>query len=249
MNLDWTTFALEAINFLILVWLLRRFFYRPVLTVLEARRAETARTIADAEVLRREAEALKSEFQARLAGEEQERSAALARLDEELAAERARRQATLEAALAAERKRREALEAREVGEREAASERQSVAIAAQFATRLLDWLAGPELDAKLADLALIDLDAERPEKLEALRAALREPGLSIKVVSAYPLDEARRAAFAQTLGKLTGRTIEPAFGEDAMLKAGVCIMAGSWVLMANLRDELNFFTAAFDHGA
>ena len=26
-----------------------------------------------------------------------------------------------------------------------------------------------------------------------------------------------------------------------MLKAGVCIMAGSWVLMANLRDELNFF--------
>jgi len=28
----------------------------------------------------------------------------------------------------------------------------------------------------------------------------------------------------------------------------VCIMAGSWVLMANLRDELNFFGGAFDHG-
>jgi F-type H+-transporting ATPase subunit b len=248
MNLDWTTLAFEAINFLILVWLLKRFFYRPVLTVLEARRAETAKTIADAEVLRREAETLKSEFQARLAGEEQERSAALARLDEEIATNRSRRQAAMEAALAVERTRREAMEARERSEREVTLERQSVAIAARFATRLLDRLAGPELNAKLADLALNELDARRTEQLEALCAALREPGLHIKVVSAYPLDGGRRAAFAQTLGKLTGRTIEPSFGEDAMLKAGVCIVAGSWVLMANLRDELNFFTGAFDHG-
>jgi hypothetical protein len=28
----------------------------------------------------------------------------------------------------------------------------------------------------------------------------------------------------------------------------VCIMAGSWVLMANLRDELGFFAESFDHG-
>jgi hypothetical protein len=28
----------------------------------------------------------------------------------------------------------------------------------------------------------------------------------------------------------------------------VCIMAGSWVLMANLRDELGFFAGTFDHG-
>ena len=49
MEFDWTTFALEALNFLVLVWLLKRFFYRPVLAVIEARRAETAKTIADAE--------------------------------------------------------------------------------------------------------------------------------------------------------------------------------------------------------
>ena len=48
-------------------------------------------------------------------------------------------------------------------------------IAARFATRLLERLAGPELEAKLADLALSELDAERPDKLEALRTALREP--------------------------------------------------------------------------
>ena len=33
-----------------------------------------------------------------------------------------------------------------------------------------------------------------------------------------------------------------------MLKAGVCIMAGAWVLMANLRDELDFFAGGLEHG-
>lgn len=248
MAFDWTTSALEALNFLVLVWLLKRFFYRPVLAVIEARRAETVKTIADAEAVRREAEGLKSECQARLAGVGQERAAARARLDEEIAAERARRLAALEAEVAAERKRRETLEARERSELELALERDAMGIAARFATRLLERLAGPELEAKLVELALSELNAQTPDKLQALRDALRDTGVSIKVVSAYPLDAARQAAFTQSLGKLAGRMVAPKFAEDAMLKAGVCIMAGSWVLMANLRDELDFFSGAFERG-
>jgi F-type H+-transporting ATPase subunit b len=245
---DWTTFALEALNFLVLVWLLKRFFYSPVLAVIEARRAATAKTIADAEAVRREAEALKSEYQTHLAEVDTERAAAKARTNEDIAAERARRLTTMEAEITEERRRREAMEARERSELELALERKAMAIAARFATRLLERLAGPELEAKLADLALSELDAEQPDKLEALRTALREPGGSIKVVSAYPLDDARRAAFTRTLSALAGRELVPRFAEDAVLKAGVCIMAGSWVLMANLRDELGFFAGTFDHG-
>jgi F-type H+-transporting ATPase subunit b len=249
MELDWTTFALEVLNFLVLVWLLKRFFYRPVLAVIEARRAETAKTIADAEAVRRDAERLKTEYQAHLAEVDKERAAAKGRLDEDIAAERSRRLAAVAAEIVEERRRREALEARERSEVELALERQATLIAARFATRFLERLAGPELEAKLADLALSELDAGRSDKLEALRAALKDPGVSIKVVSAYPLDAARRAAFTAALGKLAGRALAPTFAEDTVLKAGVCIMAGSWVLMANLRDELNFFATAFEHGA
>lgn len=244
MEFDWTTFALEVLNFLVLVWLLKRFFYRPVLAVIEARRAETAKTIADAEAVRREAEGLKSECQARLAGIDQERAAARAKLDEEIAAERALRLAAVEAEVNADRQRRQMLEARERSEREAALEREAVTIAARFASRFLDRLAGPELEAKLVELALSELNALAPETLDALR----DPGASIKVVSAYPLEEAQRAAFTQALGRLAGRAIAPEFSDDALLKAGVCIMAGAWVLMANLRDELNFFSGAFERG-
>ena len=39
MELNWTTFALEIVNFLALLWILKRFLYRPVLATLAERRA------------------------------------------------------------------------------------------------------------------------------------------------------------------------------------------------------------------
>ena len=39
MELDWTTFILEIINFLVLVWILHRFLYQPVMNVIAQRRA------------------------------------------------------------------------------------------------------------------------------------------------------------------------------------------------------------------
>lgn len=244
MEFDLTTFILEVINFLVLVWLLKRFFYRPVLAVIEMRQAETAKTIADAAAVRREAEGLKSECLGRLAGVDQERTVARAELAEEIAAERVRRLAAVEAEVNTDRQRRQMLEARERSEREDALQREAVNIAARFASRFLDRLVGPELEAKLVELALSELDAQAPEKLDALR----DPNVSIKVVSAYPLDNGQRAAFSLALGRLAGGPISPEFSVDAMLKAGVCIMAGSWVLMANLRDELSFFSENFNHG-
>ncbi len=244
MEFDLTTFILEVINFLVLVWLLKRFFYRPVLAVIEKRQAETAKAIADAAAVQREAEGLKSECMGRLAGVDQERAVARAGLAEEIAAERVRRLAAVAAEVNTDRQRRQMMEARERSEREDALQREAVNIAVRFARRFLDRLAGPELEAKLVELTLSELDAQAPEKLDALR----DPNVSIKVVSAYPLDDGQRAAFSLALGRLAGCPISPEFSVDAMLKAGVCIMAGSWVLMANLRDELSFFSGNFNHG-
>jgi len=40
MELNWSTFLLEIINFLILVWILKHFFYKPILDVIAHRRAD-----------------------------------------------------------------------------------------------------------------------------------------------------------------------------------------------------------------
>ena len=248
MEFDWTTVILEMLNFLVLIWLLKRFFYRPVQAVIEKRRAASEKILTDADARHREADALKGDYEQRLAQFAKERELAMAKLDEEIAAERERRLAAVELEATADRQRRRMLEARETSEREAAMAHEAVAIAGRFASRFLEHLAGPEMETRLVDLALAELQTASPEKLADLRTALRDPSPSIKVVTAFPLDATRRASFAAVLGKLAGRELAAQFQEDTTLKSGLCLMAGSWVLMANLRDELGFFTSAGEHG-
>ena len=55
MHLDWWTIGLQTVNFAILVWLLHRFLYKPVLAMIDARKAEVRRQF-DARRDRREGE-------------------------------------------------------------------------------------------------------------------------------------------------------------------------------------------------
>ena len=57
MLIDWFTVVAQILNFLVLVWLLKRFLYKPVLDAIDAREKGIATKLADAEA--KEAEALK----------------------------------------------------------------------------------------------------------------------------------------------------------------------------------------------
>ena len=57
MSVDWITVAAQIANFLVLVWLLRRFLYRPILAGIDARERQIAARMAQAEKIREAAEA------------------------------------------------------------------------------------------------------------------------------------------------------------------------------------------------
>ncbi len=59
MLIDWFTVAAQAVNFLVLVWLLKRFLYKPVLDAIEEREKRIASQLQDAE--KKKAEALKEQ--------------------------------------------------------------------------------------------------------------------------------------------------------------------------------------------
>ncbi|HOW48100.1 MAG TPA: hypothetical protein PLB26_10635 [Rubrivivax sp.] len=61
MSIDWVTVAAQLANFLLLVWLLRRFLYRPILDGIDAREAEIARRLAAAEQARSDARAAEAQ--------------------------------------------------------------------------------------------------------------------------------------------------------------------------------------------
>ena len=63
MLIDWFTVVAQAINFLILVWLLKRFLYKPILDAIDAREQRIAKALAEAEEKKNAAQKQRDEFE------------------------------------------------------------------------------------------------------------------------------------------------------------------------------------------
>lgn len=63
MHIDWSTLALQTVNVLVLVWLLARYLFRPVMAIIAERRVAAEKLLADAATTRAQAEAYAAEAQ------------------------------------------------------------------------------------------------------------------------------------------------------------------------------------------
>jgi F-type H+-transporting ATPase subunit b len=66
--IDLKILVTQVIGFLIVLWVLKRYAWKPVLALLEERRARIANDVASAEKLRQEAERIKAEYEQQLKG-------------------------------------------------------------------------------------------------------------------------------------------------------------------------------------
>ncbi len=78
MRIDWATLALQAVNLAILIWILRRFLFRPIADIVQRRRAEAGALTADAAAQKAKAETLRAEAEAETLALAAKRAAALA---------------------------------------------------------------------------------------------------------------------------------------------------------------------------
>jgi F-type H+-transporting ATPase subunit b len=60
MEFNLSTFILEIINFLILIWILQRLFYKPLLEVIAKRKQFIDQSLADAKIMQQQAEEQRS---------------------------------------------------------------------------------------------------------------------------------------------------------------------------------------------
>jgi F-type H+-transporting ATPase subunit b len=241
-ELNWSTFVLEIINFLVLVWILKRFLYQPVLDVIARRREGIEQRLSDAEAVHAEAEALQAQYEGRLSDWERERQAARESLAAEIDAERERRLSELVSSLEQAREKASAGEARRAEQALGKMEESALAQGARFATRVLEQAAGPELEARLIELLISELPDLPPEQAEKLHNHIRGNAESVVVTSAYPLAEEQRRRLEQAIQAVTGPDRGVRFEQDDELIAGARVTIGAWVLAANVREELRGFT-------
>lgn len=241
MTIDWWTLALEAINVAVLVWLLGHFFWKPVATMLDERRAVATRDLDAAKAKRVEADKALADIAATRAGLQKEREKILAEAAAEADKERAARheQASKEieklhddaaAAIVKERK-----ESAKILRDHAAS------LSVDIATRLLQRLGGA-----VTSVAFLSGLTDQIEKIPVAQrhALLNEP---LKLISASKLStdeqvQCRRALF-EALGAQPGLSFEC----DPKLVAGLALQGANIVAGNNWRDDLERILSELKH--
>ncbi len=90
MLIDWFTVGAQIVNFLILVWLLKHFLYKPILDAIDAREKRIAAELADADAKKADAEKERTDFEDKNKAFDEQRSALLNKAENEAKAERER---------------------------------------------------------------------------------------------------------------------------------------------------------------
>ncbi|MDD5269032.1 MAG: F0F1 ATP synthase subunit delta [Methylococcales bacterium] len=246
MEFNVSTFILEIINFLILIWILQRLFYKPLLETIAKRKQFIDQSLADAKIMQQQAEEQRSHYENRQKLWEQEKQAALTALHQQIEVERRAQMARLNVDLEQERQKINVTIQRQQRELQQQAEKQALLNGARFAGMLLKQSASPELEARLFAILLDNLKTLPEACTLCLQMLGTKKSVPIKITSAYPLTAELRLQLEQKLGLLINSPINFQYHQDAELIAGLRMDIGAWVLNANLQHELMGFAEIAD---
>ncbi len=237
MLIDWFTVVAQGVNFLVLVWLLKRYLYKPVLAAIDAREKQIALALADAALQRTAAEQERAAFTAKQAALDCE-SAAL--LKQAASAAEEKRTALLADAVTEA----DALRAKQMAALHDDQVRLSQGIARlarqevlAIARKVLGDLAGASLEERMATVFVQRLRSLDPSAKAAVTAALGS-ALEAVVRSAFDLSEAQRTLIQNAVGEVFARSITLRFEISPETLCGVELMAGGEKLGWSMADYL-----------
>jgi F-type H+-transporting ATPase subunit b len=225
MLVDWFTVGAQALNFIILVWLMKRFLYKPVLAAIDAREKRIAAELADADAKKADAHKEHDVFQRKNDDFDRQRATLWSQATDAANAERQRLlDEARRAAEAWSAKRQDEL-TRDAHELNQAIGRRTLDEAFAIARKALTDLATTSLEERLGEVftrRLREMDREGKGRLgEALRMA-SEPAL---VRSAFDMPFAQRAAIQNALNETFSADIHVRFETAPDLVSGIELAA------------------------
>jgi F-type H+-transporting ATPase subunit b len=221
MLIDWFTVGAQALNFVVLVWLMKRFLYGPILKAVEARDDRVAAELADAKQKQLEAQHAGDDFRHKNEKLDQQRDALMQGAKDQADAERQRLLAAArEAAEAARTKHQQALSNAAESLNRAIAERAQNEVFA-IAKKALADLAAASLEERLTEVftrRLRELDEEAKAELGAALTSATGPAL---VRSAFDLPVAQREAIQSALNETFAMDVPIHFETAPDLVSGI----------------------------
>jgi len=238
MLIDWFTVIAQAVNFLILVWLLKRFLYRPILSAIDAREQRIADELADADAKKAEAQKERDEFVKKHEEFDRQRAALLSQARGEANAQRSRLldQARQESdALRA--KRQEALSVEQESLNEALIGRAREEVFA-IARKTLADLAGAALEERMTEVFLRRLGELDETGRARLQSVFALPSNRLLVRTVFALPTAQRAAIETALRELLGGEAQVQFLTAPDLVSGIELSSNGQKIAWSIADYL-----------
>ena len=240
MLIDWFTVGAQLLNFIILVWLMKRFLYQPVLDAIAAREKKIAIELADAAATQTQAQQQQADFQQKNQAFDEQRAELLQQARDAAKAEGERLQAQArEAADAASTQRAKTLlmDAQHLHADIARHAQQQVF---DIARRALGDLAGVDLEQRMCEVFMERLRAVEGATLATLRTAVEavSPAKPALLRSAFALPAPQAAAIQAALDDWFGSAVALQFEVAPELVGGIELRAQGQKLAWSILDYL-----------
>ncbi len=236
MTFDWWTFALQAVNFVILVWLLKRFLFKPVAAIVARRKEEIAHALAAAQAAKQSADQARQDFEARQA---QIEAARRALIEEERARLAEEGNKVLEAARAESEQLKQTVLKRLDEERAVVANEvfeQAAGLATALAARLLGEVAAPALEGSFLKRVIEHLDRLPDSERAALCGA--DTAAPLQVATAHALSAGEQLEWRSVLAARLGNSPNIIFSADPDLIAGAELRFPNATLRFNWRESI-----------
>jgi len=236
--IDWFTVGAQALNFIILVWLLKRYLYKPILNAVDTREKRIAAELADADAKRAEAEKAREEFQHKNEEFDRQRADLLDKVTAEAKAERERLlDDARKAADALSARRQEALRSDANNLNQAIRRRTQQEVFA-IARKALTDLASTSLEERMSEVFTQRLRSMQGTAKEGLGEALKTASEPAAVRSAFDLPEAQRAAIQNALNETFPGDVHIRFETAPDLVSGIELTTNGQKIAWSIADYL-----------
>jgi F-type H+-transporting ATPase subunit b len=241
MQIDWITVAAQIVNFLILVWLLHRFLYGPIIKAMDDREAKIAARLRDAAEQKTNAEREANDYRAQREALEADKERILARAEEQAKST----QRSLEDAARSEVEKRRSEWLRQIEDEKEQfirdMRRRSSGHVLALARQALSELADEDLAEKMAASFARQIEAVDPSLRERLAKACRQAGNRAVIVSSVEFGAEAQRRITRAVHKGIADTAEVHYQQSGDVANGVELKVGSLTLawsFATFLDEL-----------
>ncbi len=246
MLIDWFTVIAQVVNFLILVWLLKHFLYRPILNAIDARERRIASEIAEADAKKTEAMKERDEFRQKNEEFEQQRSAHMNQVIEEAKTERAR---LLDAARLESEDLRTKLQAALKNEQHSLNDALSLRAREEvfaITRKVLTDLAGTTLEERMTKIFLARLRELNYAEMVGLKSAFEASTSPLLVRTAFKLPTEQCAAIEAASKEILGSDKQVEFKTAPNLISGIEISADGQKIAWSIADYLASLAKSID---